>query len=183
MTDFVKNPASASSTQDIAARALHVMSSEDPAAFDELIHAEATNREAVDEPPGCRGTGPAAFLATARWLHDAFCDLRWEIHTVIEDGETVVMHTTMSGKQTRPFIAYEPDARPVAALPPTGRTFAVTQTHWFRINDGKVIEHWANRDDRGMGEQLGWTPPTPLFLARMLLATRRAKRGHSTQSS
>ncbi|MBA2552761.1 MAG: hypothetical protein H0V10_03500 [Geodermatophilaceae bacterium] len=42
--------------------------------------------------------------------------------------------------------------------------------------DGKVIEHWANRDDLGTSMQLGWTPPTPWYLVRMLLATRRARR-------
>ena len=64
-----------------------------------------------------------------------------------------------------------------AVFPPRGRTFAVTQTHWFRMRDGKVAEHWANRDDLGMGQQLGWNPPTPGYLVRMLLATRRARRG------
>jgi hypothetical protein len=44
------------------------------------------------------------------------------------------------------------------------------------MRDGKVAEHWANRDDLGMGQQLGWTPPTPLYLARMLLARRRVRR-------
>ena len=62
------------------------------------------------------------------------------------------------------------------AFPATGRTFATTQSHWFGIADGKVIEHWANRDDLGTATQLGWTPPSPLYLARMLVATRRAKR-------
>ena len=46
----------------------------------------------------------------------------------------------------------------------------------LRMRDGLVIEHWANRDDLGMGQQLGWNPPTPLYLARMLVATRRARR-------
>jgi hypothetical protein len=58
----------------------------------------------------------------------------------------------------------------------TGREFAVTQTHWFRMKDGKIAEHWANRDDRTMGEQLGWNPPSPVYPARMLLARRRARR-------
>jgi len=44
------------------------------------------------------------------------------------------------------------------------------------MKDGKVAEHWANRDDLGMGQQLGWNPPTPLYLPRMLLASRRAHR-------
>lgn len=182
MDDPAKSPSGVPSRKDIATRALHAMSSEDPSTFNEVFHREATNREAVEEPPGCRGTGPTAFLATAKWLHTAFADLRWDVHTLVQEGDTVVIHATMSGKQTGPFITYGPDARPVAALPPTGRTFAVTQTHWFRINDGKVIEHWANRNDRGMGEQLGWTPPTPLFITRMLVATHRAKTHYLTAS-
>jgi hypothetical protein len=79
-------------------------------------------------------------------------------------------------RQTGPFVAYRPDAKVAAVFPPRGRTFTVTQTHWFRMKDGKVAEHWANRDDLGMGQQLGWNPPTPLYLARMLLASRRAHR-------
>jgi hypothetical protein len=29
-------------------------------------------------------------------------------------------------------------------FPPTGRTTSATQTHWFRIADGKVNEHWGS---------------------------------------
>lgn len=162
-------------TKDLAVSALLVMSTEDEAEFARLVHPEATNREAVDEPRACRGTGPAAFLATARWLHAAYSDLRWEVDDAVCDRDLVVLHATMSGRHTGSFVAYGPDARPKVVFPATGRTFAVTQTHWFRIADGKVIEHWANRDDRGLGEQLGWTPPSPVYLVRMLLATRRAR--------
>jgi hypothetical protein len=52
-----------------------------------------------------------------------------------------------------------------------------TQSHWFRIEDGKVIEHWANRDDLGQAKQLGWVPPAPAYLIRMARAKARAKRG------
>ncbi len=65
-------------------------------------------------------------------------------------------------------------------FPPRGRTFTVTQSHWLRMRDGRVAEHWANRDDLGMGQQLGWNPPTPLYLLRMLLATGRARRRVTT---
>ncbi len=74
------------------------------------------------------------------------------------------------------MITYGPDARPKQAFPATGRTFASTQTHWLRIADDKVIEHWANRDDLGTGAQLGWMPPSPRYLLRMALATRAARR-------
>ena len=74
------------------------------------------------------------------------------------------------------------DARPAQAFPPTGRRFATTQTHWFRIAERKVIEHWANRDDLGTAMQLGWTPPSPLYMLKMCLATRSVSRGASSQS-
>ena len=157
-------------------RSLHLMASGSVDELAEVVSPDATNREAKDEPLATRGTGPEAFHATALWLREAHSDLRWEVHDAVQDGELVVLHTTMSGRQTGPFTAYAEDASIEMVFPPTGRDFSVTQTHWFRMKDGKVVEHWANRDDRTMGEQLGWAPPTPIYLARMLLARRRARR-------
>jgi hypothetical protein len=82
----------------------------------------------------------------------------------------------MAGRQTGPFITYDEHASVKQAMPPKGNKFTTTQSHWFRINDGLVVEHWANRDDLGMAEQLGWIPPTPRYLVRMTLAKRRAAR-------
>lgn len=94
----------------------------------------------------------------------------------LADFEAVVHHETRNREDVDepPASRYDADARPAQAFPPTGRTFATTQTYWFRIADEKVIEHWANRDDLSAAMQLGWTPPSPLYLARMLLASRRA---------
>ena len=63
----------------------------------------------------------------------------------------------------------------VKVFPPTGKTFATTETHWLRVADAQLIEHWANRDDLGTALQLGWVPPTPLYLARAALAKRRVR--------
>ena len=94
----------------------------------------------------------------------------------VAEGDLVVVHATMSGEHTGTFVSYGADGRPTQAFPPTGKRFASTQSHWFRVADGKVIEHWANRDDLGTATQLGWTPPSPLYIVRMLLATRKARR-------
>lgn len=145
-------------------------------AVEAIVAPDAHNREAKDEPPETRGPGPAAYFATALWLRAAFADLAWEVREVVQDDDLIVLHTTMSGRQTGPFVAYRPDATVDMVFPPRGRRFAVTQSHWFRVRDGKVVEHWANRDDLDMGQQLGWTPPSPPYLARMLLARRRARR-------
>lgn len=159
-----------------AIASIHAMGSGTLADFEALWTTDAVNREAVHEPPDTRGAGPAAMDATARWLRAAFSDLVWQVHEVAHDGDLVVVHTTMSGRQTGPFVAYRPDEQVDAVFPPRGRTFAVTQTHWFRMRDGQIAEHWANRDDLAMGRQLGWTPPTPRYLIRMVRATRRARR-------
>jgi hypothetical protein len=92
-----------------------------------------------------------------------------------------VVHNTMSGRQTGVAVIYGPDGAVAQAMPATGRRFATTQTHWLRLCDGKVIEHWANRDDQGTAMQLGWVPPTPWFLLKAALATRRARRREATR--
>ena len=141
-----------------------------------MVHPDATNRESKDEPPATRGRGPAAFFATAEWLRSTFTDLTFEIHDVVRDGDLVVVHNTMRGRQTGPAVFFDEQGDVREAMPATGRTFASTQTHWFRMQDGKVGEHWANRDDLRTALELGWVPPTPRFLVRMLLAKRRAQR-------
>jgi ketosteroid isomerase-like protein len=149
--------------------------------FADVVHPDAVNREAKDEPPETRGRGPAAFYATARWLRSWFDDLAFEIHDVVADDDLVVVHNTMSGRHTGVATIYGEGGRLEQAMPPTGKRFATTQTHWFRLRDGLVIEHWANRDDQGTAMKLGWIPPSPWYLLKMVLATRRARRREATR--
>jgi len=160
----------------LAVRSMQIMVDGTRSDFDEVVHPDAVNREAKDEPPETRGRGPAAFYATALWLREWFDEWAFDVHDVIAEGDLVVVHNTMSGVHSGTAVFYGVDGRVEQAMPPTGKRFATTQTHWLRIRDGKVIEHWANRDDQGMAMQLGWLPPTPWFLLRAVLATRRARR-------
>jgi predicted ester cyclase len=162
--------------KELATRAIRIMADGTVADFEAVVHPRARNREADREPAAARGRGPAAFHATALWLRAAYAELSWEIGEVVADGDLVVVHATMSGRQTGTFVVFDDDAVPVRAFPPTGRRFAVTQTHWFRTADGMVVEHWANRDDLGQAAQLGWNPPSPWYLLRTARATRRARR-------
>jgi predicted ester cyclase len=161
---------------DICVRSMTIMASGDLDDLTRIVHPQAVNREAKDEPPACRGEGPAAFAATARWLRAAFADLNFDVHDAVSDGDLIAVHCTMSGRQVGPFVTYDERGEVAQAFPPTGRTFAITQSHWFRMKDGQVVEHWANRDDLGMATQLGWVPPTPAFLWRMARAKRHARR-------
>ncbi len=113
-------------------------------------------------------------IGYARWLRAAFADTRWDIHDVATDDDIVVIRSTASSRHTGPFVLYDESGDVEQVMPPTGQACSITQTHWFRVADGKVIEHWANRDDMGMAQQLGWVPPSPRYLIRTALARRRA---------
>ncbi len=174
-TWLAENPVIADDPKVVCVRSIHIMPNGDLPEFESVVHPEAVNREAAHEPMTCRGRGPAAFYATALWLRGAFSDLRWDIHEMAADGDLVAVRTTMSGRHTGPFVRYDDAGAVSQVMPPTGRSFSSTQTHWFRLADGKVIEHWANRDDLAMAQQAGWVPPGPRYLIRMALAKRRAR--------
>jgi predicted ester cyclase len=40
-------------------------------------------------------------------------------------------------------------------VPPTHKHFEVEATQWWRVRDGKIVDHYGVRDDLGMMEQLG----------------------------
>ena len=47
-------------------------------------------------------------------------------------------------------------------VPPTGKRFAARQGHWFRVEDGRLAEWWATREDLPAMLQLGVVqPPGP----------------------
>jgi predicted ester cyclase len=160
----------------VAVRSIHTMAHGQLDDFTPLYHPRATDRENRIQPPSSRVLGPGCFYSTALWLRAAFADLHYDIHQAITHGDLVVVNSTMNGRHVAPWAVYTDDGTVDTVFPPTKQTFAITQSHWFRIQDATIIEHWANRDDLGMAKQLGWVPPTPVYLLRMLRAKRRATR-------
>jgi predicted ester cyclase len=163
------------SAGDIAVRSILIMADGERSDFDELIHPRAQNREEISPPDGRVG-GPAEFYSIAVWLRTAFEGLSYEIHHVIADGNFVAVNSTMKGRHVAPFVTYTEGGDVDTVFPPTGKTFASTQSHWFRIEGDQILEHWANRDDLGQARQLGWVPPTPAYLFRMARAKSQAKK-------
>jgi predicted ester cyclase len=160
----------------IVIRSILAMADGEPAEFDELYHPAAADRENPGQPPSSRVPGPAGFRSTAEWLRGAFAELHYDIHHAVVEGDLVAVNSTMSGRHVAPFVTYDAAGEVDTVFPPTGKTFAITQSHWFRVEDGRVLEHWANRDDLTQARQLGWVPPTPIYLLRMARAKTQAKR-------
>src|SRR4051794_32973665 len=141
------------------------------------VTAGYVNHRSVHEPLAARAGGPAALAATATWLRRAFSDIRFEIHEIAVIHDRAIAWVTLHGTHTGPFVVHDsPDGAVTGVNPPTGRPFATRQVHWFRIEDGAIAEHDAVRDDLGMAQQVGWIPPRPGFVLRMLVARRRERR-------
>jgi predicted ester cyclase len=109
---------------------------------DDLVAEDFCNHEA----PNSRG--PEGFKASAVWLRSAFPDYHAELHEVVVEGDLLVARLVVSGTHRGEFLG----------APPTGRSFKVQHLHMYRIEAGKVAEHWACRDDLGQLNQLGLLP-------------------------
>lgn len=101
--------------------------------------------------------GPEHVAATAAWLREQFPDVRMEIEELVSEGDTVAVLVRSEGTNLGKLNG---------VIPPTGRRFVSRQSHWFRVRDGLLTEHWATRDDLTTMLQLGLvsrpgSPATP----------------------
>jgi ketosteroid isomerase-like protein len=79
---------------------------------------------------------------------------RHSLQEMVAEGEWVAVRTTCEGRHaTKPVIPVNSGV--FSEVEPTGRKYAVQHMHLFRIVDGKITEHWANRDDLGAAKQIG----------------------------
>lgn len=89
-----------------------------------------------------------------------FPDWKMEILEMVADGESVVVRCRVSG--THKGIATKRlNGGFLMGVKPTGNHFEVQHIHWYKIRDGKIIDHFTNRDDLGMTQQLGLLPRPP----------------------
>ena len=121
---------------------------ENPGSMDleAFVHPEYRNWEALGPPAELRGE--AAFAISVANLNESFSELRFEVLDLIAEGDLVAARTVMHGRHTGPMRHLEA----------TGRPFAQSQSHWYRVRDGRLLEHWANRDDLGFLHQVGAAP-------------------------
>ncbi len=101
-----------------------------------------------EAPPGTP-PGPEGAIAVLRWLRGAFADLSYEVLDAFGDGNRVAVRLITRGTHTGEFMG----------KPPTGKRFEMEAIHLYRIQNGKIAEHWAKRDDLGLARQLGLFAP------------------------
>jgi predicted ester cyclase len=102
-----------------------------------------------EDAPG-KVNGPKAMRQTAEWLLAQFPDLHMTIEAMISEGDTVAVRVLSEGTNLGPLNG---------VVPPTGKRFSARQSHWYRVVDGKLVEHWATREDLPAMLQLGVIRP------------------------
>ena len=134
---------------------------------EELMASEFTEHAPAPfatEAPGAVN-GPEAMRRTCTWLLDQFPDLVMTVEMMIAEGDLVAALVWAEGSNTGKLNGF---------LPPSGRRFRYRQTHWFRVRDEQLCEHWATRDDLAAMLALGVVAPPRLgALGRQLRANAR----------
>jgi predicted ester cyclase len=70
------------------------------------------------------------------------------VHDVIAEGDRVVVRWTNAGIHSGEFLG----------IPPTGRSFDIACIDIYRIENGRMAEHWHVVDQLTMLQQLGLIP-------------------------
>jgi steroid delta-isomerase-like uncharacterized protein len=87
----------------------------------------------------------------AERAHGALTNPRFTIDDMIAEGDRVAVRLTTGATQTGSFMG----------MPPSGKSYEISEIHIFRLRNGKVIEHWHQFDQMGMMKQLGAMPGEP----------------------
>jgi predicted ester cyclase len=107
--------------------------------FDEVL--ARPSERAVDEliAPGAdvctptgRFIGPDGVKRATAQIGSTFPDRRIEVQALIAEGNRVAAKWTLCGTQKRERLG----------VPPIGRRECISALSLFRVEDGKIVEHW-----------------------------------------
>ena len=127
-----------------------MFNSGDLAYVDEAIAPDAIDHQ---EPEGTDFRAHLKEVITV--LRAAFPDLRFEVHEILADEDTVACRSTMTGTHNGPL-----NIGPMAALPITGAKVKVPHMHFFRYDrEGRATDMWHTWNTLLLARQLGAPAP------------------------
>src|SRR5258708_23982566 len=95
------------------------------------------------------GPGIEGYARFLTHLFTAFPEDEVTIEEILADGDRVSYRGSESGTHKAEFLG----------IPATGKSATWTEIQFFRIQDGKVVEHWRDVDLFSWFTQLGVIPP------------------------
>jgi steroid delta-isomerase-like uncharacterized protein len=115
-------------------------------AIDVLPELAVAEYEEHDPLPG-QGTGLAGLRDRVTMMITAI-DQHFTLEDVIAEGDRVVVRWTVNAKQIGDFLG----------IPATGKSYTIPGIDIYRVQDGKMAEHWHVVDLLSMLQQVGAIP-------------------------
>src|SRR5215204_3849506 len=126
---------SAEQNKAIARRVYEIVSTGDFGRTEEIVDPEAPDNELLPDDP------PAKLIDTFKEIfseaREGFPDLSITVEDVMAEGDKVTARVTMRGTHQGEF----------QGIAPTGKRVEVKAIDMFRIENGKIVEHWGHADD------------------------------------
>ncbi len=113
------------------------------------------NTDAVDElvapsfvsPTfGITEDGPSQLKSATARVHASLENVEFTIDEMVAEGDRVAVRVTASGTPFGPWMGIADAA---------GKRYTIGEAHFFRIADGRIVEHWHQHDALGLMKQLG----------------------------
>src|SRR5215471_4169846 len=138
-----------SDAKDVVRRLEQAWAANDLTVVDELLAPDLVSHDAPPGmPPGREGARAAHGMAMT-----SFPDRRMTIEDVVADGDRVAVRTTIRGTNT--------GGVPWIGVPANGAAVEIESISVYRVQDGRVVEHWGQNDVGRLMMQLGAAPPMP----------------------
>ena len=112
--------------------------------YDLLTPGFVTHLKLPGIPPNREG-----FRMLGKAVVGAFPDVRATVEDLLTAGEKVIERTTARATSKGVFNG----------IPPTGKAVQWSEIHIYRLDHGKIAEHWGGIDFFGLMAQLGAIPP------------------------
>ena len=92
--------------------------------------------------------GAESLKAQIAQLNEAFPGSRHQIEDVVCDGDRVMLRARLEGRHQGAF----------RGIAPSHAAIDVRVARWFRLEAGRIAEHWALLDTVGLFRQIGVEP-------------------------
>jgi steroid delta-isomerase-like uncharacterized protein len=147
MTD-VKSPSTLEANKDVYRRMVEeVVNTGNLDLVDELFDPAYVDHSA---PPGAPG-GLEGVKAVFGMFRAGFPDVRFSVDDMVAQGDVVATLVHGEGTHNGTFMG----------IPPSGKHAKWRSVGFFRVKDGKIVEHWGIPDLLGLLIQIGVIPPPP----------------------